>query len=165
MKNTLAQATRTQTAKVVNLFGDQAPRQGAALRAREQQERLAKVAQDLAEMLDTLDVALKGDRERAMPLVAEYCGLLEAAMEDIGCIREIDETFGGRDRWIPRVASLAEKLEKGLSYLQGMFSVVSSGDDLSAFSWKLVERDVQTVLGISQAIVGEIGLPILHEAA
>lgn len=165
MKSTSQQATRRQRGTVVDLFGGLAPRQGAELRTREQQERLSKLAKELAEMLDTLDVVLKTDRERAVPLLAEYCGLLEVAVQDIACIREIDEKFGGRGRRIPPVAGLAEKLEKGLSYLLGMFSVASSGENLSPFNWKLIERDVQMILGISQAIGDQIGLPLLNEAA
>jgi hypothetical protein len=165
MRNTLQQATRAQRANVVDLFEEQAPMHGAQLRAREQQERLAKLAQKLTEMLDTLDIALKVDRERAVSLLAEYSGLLEVAVEEIGCIREIDEQFGGRGRRLLRVAGLAEKLEKGLAYLLGMFSVVSSGENLSPFNWKLVERDVQMVLGISQAIGDEISRPKLRDAA
>jgi hypothetical protein len=42
MRNTLQQATRAQRANVVDLFEEQAPMHGAQLRAREQQERLAK---------------------------------------------------------------------------------------------------------------------------
>ena len=150
---------------VVDLFDNDAPKRAAALRASEQRERLAGLAARLADMLDQLDVELKVDRERAVSLLAEYTGLLEMTVEDISRIRDIDEKFGGRGRRLPRVAKLAENLEKGLAYLLGMFSVVSSGENLSPFNWKLVERDVQKVLGISRAIGDELAPPALKEAA
>jgi hypothetical protein len=90
---------------------------------------------------------------------------LEIAVEDISRIREIDERFGGNGRRLPRVAKLSEKLEKGLAYLLGIFSVVSSGENLSRYNWKLVERDVQMVLGISHAICEETCPADLKEAA
>jgi hypothetical protein len=151
--------------EVVNLFENQAPKRGSAFRASEQRERLADLARRLSEMLDKLDCELKVDRERAVSLLAEYSGLLEIAVEDISRIREIDERFGGSERRLPRIAKLSEKLEKGLAYLLGIFSVVSSGEDLPAYNWKLVERDVQTVLGISHAICEEICPAPLKEAA
>jgi hypothetical protein len=116
-------------------------------------------------MLDKLDCELKVDRERAVSLLAEYSGLLEIAVEDISRIREIDERFGGSGRQLPRVAKLSEKLEKGLAYLLGIFSVVTSGETLPAYNWKLVERDVQMVLGISHAICEELCPAPLKEAA
>lgn len=166
MKNILAQTRGTQRATIVDLFDNRAPSYGAALRAREQRERLSRLAKEVAEMLDALDVSLKADRERAVSLIAEYCGLLEVAVEDLACVRDIDETFGGQSGRKPsRLAGLAEKLEKGLSYLLGMFSVVSSGENLSPFNWKLIERDVQRVLGISQAIGDETERAELKMAA
>jgi hypothetical protein len=116
-------------------------------------------------MLDRLDVELKVDRERAIALLCEYSGFLEIAVEDISRIREIDENFGGRGRQVGRVATLALKLEKGLAYLLGIFSVVSSGDNLSPYNWKLVERDVQMVLGVSREIEDELLPCELKEAA
>jgi hypothetical protein len=116
-------------------------------------------------MLDKLDCELKVDRERAVSLLAEYSGLLEIAVEDISRIREIDERFGGSGRRLPRVAKLSENLEKGLAYLLGIFSVVSSGETLPAYNWKLVERDVQMVLGISYAICEELCPAPIKEAA
>jgi hypothetical protein len=98
-------------------------------------------------------------------MLAECTGLLECAVEDIGRIREIDEKFGGDVRRVPRVAKLAEKLEKGMAYLLGIFSVASSGENLSPYNWKLVERDIQMVLGISRAIDDELAPPSLKEAA
>lgn len=151
--------------EVINLFERQAPAQASALRATEQREQLAILAQKLVDMLDKLDVVLKVDRERAIALLAEYSGLLEIAVEDISRIREIDEKFGGDERRTPRVAKLAEKLEKGMAYLLGIFSVVSTGENLSPYNWKLVERDVQMVLGLSREIDEEINPPVLKEAA
>lgn len=150
--------------KTIDLFAQQAPVQGAALRATEQRERLAKLADDLTVMLDRLDVELKVDRERAVGMLAECTGLLEIAVEDIGRIREVDEGFGGGRR-MPRVATLAEKLERGLAYLLGIFSVAGSGENLSPYNWKLVERDIQTVLGVSRAIGEELAPEPLPNAA
>lgn len=155
MKNTSLHRKATERAAIVDLFDKAAPTYGAALRTREQRERLSRLAKEVAEMLDALDGALKVDRERAISLIAEYCGLLEVVVEDLACIRDIDETFGGRGRMVPRIASLAEKLERGLSYLLGMFSVASSGENLSPLNWKLIERDVQKVLGTAQSIGAE----------
>jgi hypothetical protein len=151
----IALAQGMSTGEVVNLFDNHAPRRAVALRTSEQRERIAELAQKLSEMLDKLDVELKVDRERAVALLAEYSGLLEIAVEDISRIREIDETFGAKGRQTPRVAALAAKLEKGLAYLLGIFSVVSTGENLSPYNWKLVERDVQVVLGVSRAICDE----------
>ena len=156
---------KKQKGEVIDLFDQGVPQHAAELRAAEQRDRLSKVASYLAEMLDRLDVELKVDRERAVAMLADCTGLLEIAVEDIGRIREIDEKFGGDNRQTPRIAKLAEKLEKGLSYLLGIFSVVSTGENLSSFSWKLVERDVQTVLGIARAIGDETGPPGFEEAA
>ena len=116
-------------------------------------------------LLDRLDIELKVDRERAIAMLAECTGLLEIAVEDIGRIREVDETFGKGGRRVPRVAKLAEKLEKGLAYLLGIFSVVTAGENLSPYNWKLVERDVQMVLGISRAIGDEVSPTALPAAA
>ncbi len=165
MKYTSPQMRDNQGGARVDLFDNEAPTYAAVLRKREQRERLSRLAQEVAEMLDALDVALKADRERAVPLIAEYCGLLEVVVEDLACIRDLDETFGGGERKLPRASSLAEKLEKGLSYLLGMFSVASSGENLSAFNWKLIERDVETVLGIAQALEDETNSAELTMAA
>jgi hypothetical protein len=161
----IALARGSSTGEVVNLFENRAPKRASELRTDEQRERLAEVAQKLSTMLDKLDVVLKVDRERAIALLAEYSGLLEIAVEDISRIREADERFGATGRQTPRIATLAANLEKGLAYLLGIFSVVSSGDNLSPYNWKLVERDVQMVLGISRAIEDETFPKDLKEAA
>jgi hypothetical protein len=161
----IALARGVSTGEVVNLFDNHAPRRAFALRTSEQRERMAELAQRLSEMLDKLDVELKIDRERAIALLAEYSGLLEIAVEDISRIREIDETFGAKGRQTPRVATLATKLEKGLAYLLGIFSVVSAGENLSPYNWKLIERDVQNVLGVSRSICDETRPVMLKEAA
>jgi len=46
-----------------------------------------------------------------------------------------------------------------------MFSVASSGDNLSEYNWKLIERDVQEVLGVARAIGDEVDVTELAEAA
>ena len=161
----IALAQGSSTGEVVNLFENRAPKRASALRTDEQRDRLAELAQKMSTMLDKLDVVLKVDRERAIGLLAEYSGLLELAFEDISRIRDIDEGFGGRGRKRPRIATLASNLEKGLVYLLGMFSVVIAGETLSPYNWKLVERDVQMVLGISRAIEDETVPQDLKEAA
>lgn len=158
-------ATRVPQCDVVDLFGKQAPSEAAALRAVEQRERLGKLAGDLTAMLDRLDIELKVDRERAIAMLAECTGLLEIAVEDIGRIRELEEPGDDGRRRVPRVAKLAEKLEKGLAYLLGICSVASSGENLLPYNWKLVERDVQMVLGISRTIGEELNPPTLAHAA
>jgi hypothetical protein len=116
-------------------------------------------------MLDKLDAVLRVDREQAISLLAEFSGLLELAVEDVSRVRDIDESFGGKGRRVPRVAKLAEKLEKGMAYLVGIFSVAGSGENLSTYNWKLIQRDVQNVLGIAQSIGDELAPPPLREAA
>jgi hypothetical protein len=153
------------TGEVINLFENGVPKRASVLGTNEQRDQLAELAQKLSGMLDRLDVELKVDRERAIALLAEYSGLLEIAVEDISRIREIDENFGGHGRQVGRVATLSLKLEKGLAYLLGIFSVISSGDNLSPYNWKLVERDVQMVLGVSRAIEDELLPRELKEAA
>ena len=155
----------SSTGEVIDLFENRAPKRASALRTDEQRDRLAELAQKLSTMLDKLDVVLKVDREGAIALLAEYSGLLEIAVEDISRIREVDEKFGATGRQTPRIATLAANLEKGLAYLLGIFSVVISGENLSPYSWKLVERDVQMVLGISRAIEDETLPQDLKEAA
>lgn len=166
MLNVTNDATKREpAAPVVDLFRKESAGQTAALRAVGQQERLGKLAATLATLLDRLDIELKVDRERAIAMMAECTGLLEIAVQDIGRIREVDETFGRGGRRVPRVAKLAEQFEKGLAYLLGIFSVVTAGEDLSPYNWNLVERDVQTVLGVSRAIGDELSPSSLPAAA
>ena len=166
MLNVMKEATKCEpAAPVVDLFSKQSHSQSTGWRTVEQQERLGKLADTLAMLLDRLDIELKVDRERAIAMLAECTGLLEIAVEDIGRIREVDETFGKGGRRMPRIAKLAEKLEKGLAYLLGIFSVVTAGENLSPYNWKLVERDVQMVLGISRAIGDELSPTDLPAAA
>ena len=162
---TTQQKGSEQGGNVVDLFKSDAPQKEAALRACGQRERLGVIACELAAMLDRLDIELKVDRETALSMLAEYTGLIEIAVMDLGRIRELDDKFGGQGRRVPRIAKLAEKLEKELAYLLGVFSVASSGEPLSPFSWKLIERDVQTVLGVSRAIEDEVSIPPFREAA
>ncbi len=161
---TLVSGKRTQRDDV-DLFDNETPKRAAAMRASEQRDRLAGLAARLADMLDQLDVELKVDRERAVSLLAEYTGLLEMTVEDISRIRDVDEKFGGQARRLPRVAKLAEDLEKGLAYLLGVFSVASTGENISPYNWKLIERDVQKVLGTSRAIGDELAPAELKQAA
>ena len=166
MLNVMKDATKCEpAAPVVDLFRKESVGQADALRTFEQRERLGKLAETLSMLLDRLDIELKVDRERAIAMLAECTGLLDIAVQDISRIREVDETFGIGGRRVPRVAKLAEKLEKGLAYLLGIFSVVTAGENLSPYNWKLVERDVQIVLGISRAIGDELSPTALPAAA
>ena len=116
-------------------------------------------------MLDRLDGLLRVDREQAISLLTEYSGLLELVVEDIRVIRDIDEDFGGRTPRQLVFANQALKLERGLAYLLGIFSVVSSGEEMPIYNWKLVHRDVQEVLGISQSINNSVEADALAKAA
>lgn len=138
--------------KPTDLFGSGLPVEAGKLRTSEQRERLARIADELAELLDELDSRLRADRGRAVPIVAEYLGPLEAAAENLSSIRDIDELFGGPSNRPPRSARMAEQLEQGLAYLLGVLSVAVSSENLSPYNWRLVERDVQEV----HAIVGNL---------
>lgn len=140
--------------EVIDLFDNEMARCAAELRQREQRNRLLLRAKEVAEMLDRLDGQLSVDREQAVAMLAEYSGLLDLVVEDIRAIRDIDERFGAADRRTPKIAHLALQLERGIAYLQGIFSVVSSGEVLPVYNWKLVHRDVQEVLGTSLEIIG-----------
>ena len=122
-------------------------------RLQEQTERLSERAKEVAEMLDRLDGQLSVDREQAVAMLAEYTGLLELVLEDIRVIRDIDESFGGCSRRRSPIAQLSLQLERGLAYLLGIFSVVSSGEELPVYNWTLVQRDVQEVLGTSRSVL------------
>ena len=87
----------------VDLFRDESDGQANAVRAIEQRERLGKVASSLTLLLDRLDIELKVDRERAVAIIAECMGLVDIAVQEIGRIREVDETFGQGGRRVPRV--------------------------------------------------------------
>lgn len=159
MLNSTGVRKEESTKKVVDLFSDgRAPSVGAQVR---QRELLAIRAREIERLLDSIDVKLKIDRESAIVLLCEATGLLEMAVEDIAIIREMDNTFGGGRR----EAKLAERLEKGVAYMVGIFSVASSGENLSEYNWKLIERDVQEVLGISRAVSDVIGVSEFAEAA
>ena len=151
----MRQVTITQNkkgnAEVINLFDSELGEHASELRTREQRGRLTQRAREVAEMLDRLDGQLSVDRERAVAMLAEYTGLLELVVEDIRCIRDIDESFGAGQRRRPQIARLALQLERGVAYLVGIFSVVSSGEVLPVYNWKLVHRDVREVLGLGFA--------------
>ena len=165
MESTLQQRAQ-QNDNAIDLFENHhGPRGAAALRKSRQREMLAELSQKLAHMLDKLEAVLKIDRERAVAVLAEYSGLLEIAVEDISRIRDIDERFGGKGRRVPRIATLAEKLEKGVAYLFGICSVAGSGENLSPYNWKLIERDVQMVLGVARMIELVLSPPAIKEAA
>ena len=126
---------------------------------------LAELSQKLANMLDSLDAVLKVDRERAVSLLAEYSGLLEIAVENISRIRDIDESFGSKGRRMPKIALLADKLEKGVAYLVGICSAAGCGENLSPYNFKLIERDVQSVLGVARTIECLLSPAATKEAA
>ncbi len=148
-----------------DLFSGEFAGQASDFRNQEQRERLVQRAKEVAEMLDRLDGLLSVDRERAVSMLAEQTGLLELVIEDIRSIRDIDETFGSPSRRQPEIARQALKLERGIAYLLGIFSVVSSGEVLPVYNWKLVQRDVQEVLGISHDIVAKEEPPEMQKAA
>ena len=151
--------------KVIDLFRSRAPRGASTLRKRSQRQMLAELSQKLANMLDSLDAVLKVDRERAVSLLAEYSGLLEIAVENISRIRDIDESFGSKGRRMPKIALLADKLEKGVAYLVGICSAAGCGENLSPYNFKLIERDVQSVLGVARTIEGLLSPAATKEAA
>ena len=132
-------------------------------RTEEQQQRLLLRSREVADMLDRLDGQLNVDRERAVALLAEYNGLLETVVEDIRCIRDIDEDFGG-GQGAAQVAGLARLLERGIAYLLGIFSVVGSGEVLPVYNWKLVHGDVQQVLGTSQDLIRLLEPPVVKSS-
>ena len=138
----------------VNLFDQQGTGWSVAkrLREQEQRQRLQKLAEQLAEMLDRLDHEVRSSPERAASSVSEYAGLLERAVEDVCEIRDIDEEFGRRYRRHNAMVSLAERLEKGLNYLVGVFSVVATSSNIGHYNWRLVQRDIQEVLSLCRAI-------------
>lgn len=143
---------RQEQRENTDLFTEEFTEQANELRTQAQRERLVERAKEVAEMLDRLDGLLRVDREQAISLLTEYSGLLELIVEDIRSIRDIDEEFGGRTPRELVIANQALKLERGLAYLLGIFSVVSSGEELPVYNWKLVHRDVQEVLTISHDI-------------
>ncbi len=148
----IAMPNRQEQRENTDLFTEEFTEQANELRTQAQRERLVERAKEVAEMLDRLDGLLRVDREQAISLLTEYSGLLELVVEDIRSIRDIDEEFGGRTPRQLMFASQALKLERGLAYLLGIFSVVSSGEEMPVYNWKLVHRDVQEVLTISQSI-------------
>ena len=148
-----------------DLFAEEFAEQATELRTQAQRDRLVERAKEVAEMLDRLDGLLRVDREQAISLLTEYSGLLELVVEDIRSIRDIDEDFGGRTPRQLVFAGHALKLERGLAYLLGIFSVVSSGEEMPVYNWKLVHRDVQEVLGISQSLRDTESRPELPKAA
>jgi hypothetical protein len=153
MEETMGQLTTTQKnrhqEKPTDTLGSNLPAEAGKLRTSEQRERLAKMADDLAELLDELESRLRADRGRAAGVVAEFLSPLEAAAEDLSSIRDIDEQFGGRSDRPPKTARMAEQLEKGLAYLLGVLSVAVTSENLSPYNWRLVERDVQEVHAIA----------------
>ncbi|QDU57525.1 hypothetical protein [Aeoliella mucimassa] len=150
---TIAIENKQANCEVVDLFDSEMAQYAAELRREEQRSRLMRRAEEVAEMLDRLDGKLSVDREQAVAMLAEYSGLLDLVVEDIRSIRDIDETFGAESRRMPKIARLALQLERGIAYLQGIFSVVSSGEVLPVYNWKLVHRDVQEVLGTSLELI------------
>jgi len=151
--------------EVVNLFNAKLASEAGGLRGQEQRQRLLGRAAEVATMLDRLDGQLTVDRERAIAMLAEYTGLLELVVEDIRLIRDIDENFGGSAKRPSLLARLALQLEQGIAYLLGMFSVVSSGEELPVYNWRLVERDVQEVHAIAAKIQSQESKSTLKAAA
>jgi hypothetical protein len=151
--------------KRTDLFSTSLPAEAGELRSSEQRERLARIAEELAELLDELESRLRADRGRAVPIAAEYLAPLETAAENLSRVRDIDEQFGGRSDRPPRMAHQAEQLEKGLAYLLGVLSVAVTSDNLSPYNWRLVERDVQEVHAIAGNLQPKEREPTLKAAA
>lgn len=151
MRQTIAQ---TNNQECVNIFQKEKMTQSDQHRIQAQKEQTVGHAQEVAAMLGEVDAELSVDRERAAAMLAEYSGLLELVLEDIRQIRDIDESFGGGRR-NSKLASLALKFERGIAYLVGMFSVVSSGEELPDYNWRLVQRDVQEVAETANRITEE----------
>ncbi len=165
MGQLIAMPNKPQKTAETDLFSEEFAVRATELRKQEQHQRLVQRAKEVAEMLDQLDGLLSVDRERAVSMLAEQTGLLELVVEDIRCIRDMDESFGSRSRRQPRIAHQALKLERGIAYLLGIFSVVSSGEVLPVYNWKLVQRDVQEVLGVAHDIAAFEQPPELRKAA
>lgn len=154
MRELRAIPSKLPPSDLVNLFQENLAHEGGRYRVQEQRERLHGRAAEVAAMLDRLDGQLSVDRERAIGMLAEYTGLLELVLEDIRVIRDLDENFGGTSKRPSPIVRLALQLERGLAYLLGIFSVVSSGEELPVYNWKLIQRDVQEVLTVSQTVRG-----------
>ncbi len=165
MGQLIAMPNKQKESEDTDLFSGEFAGKASELRNQEQRERLVRRAKEVAEMLDRLDGLLSVDRERAVSMLAEQTGLLELVVEDIRSIRDIDESFGSLSRRQPEIARQAVKLERGVAYLLGIFSVVSSGEVLPVYNWKLVQRDVQEVLSISHDIVAMEKPPEMRKAA
>lgn len=162
MTNVACERKQNDSKKVMDLFQKaQAPMAAAQVR---QREKLAIRAKELEQLLDNIDLALRGDREAAISRLAEAACSLEAVAEEVAIIREHEDTFGQSPKDM-RLAKLAEKMEKGVAYLLGMFSVATTSRNLSPYNWKLIERDVQEVLGTSRAVGDEVHGEALADAA
>ena len=169
MGQLIAMPNRQEQREVTDLFDENLEGEFAGhaseLRTQQQRERLVERAKEVAEMLDRLDGLLRVDREQAVTMLTEYSGLLELVVEDIRSIRDIDEDFGGRSPRQMVFANQALKLERGISFLLGIFSVVNSSEELPVYNWKLVNRDVQEVLAISQTLIKQGSPDTLPKAA
>ncbi len=165
MRQRITTPQQQPEAQPTGLTGSALPAQAGELRTSEQRERLAKLADELAELLNELDARLRADRSRAVPIVAEYLGPLEAAAENLSAVRDIDEQFGGPSHRPPPTARLAEQLEKGVAYLLGVLSVAVTSENLSPYNWRLVERDVQEVHALVKTLQHQGRKPTRKAAA
>jgi hypothetical protein len=167
MEGTMAQLIAAQQNREkenpTDLLSTSLPAGTGKLRSSEQRERLAKIAEELAELLDELESRLRADRGRAVPIATEYLTPLEAAAENLSAVRDIDEQFGGLSH--RPTARMAEQLEKGLAYLLGVLSVAVTSVNLSPYNWRLVERDVQEVHAIAGNLQDKERKPTIKAAA
>ena len=132
-------------------------------RQQARREELARIVGKLGAMFRDLHNEVVIDRERALAMISEYSGILESICGEINEIRDYD--LGGK------LNSLAEKLERGLSFLCGYLTVVGVSCEGSENTWVLdraeirsaVYRTWQTARLVGEALkdpreVSEIGL-------
>lgn len=144
---------RQDGGNLVDLFAENmATSEAQSLR---QREMLVSKAKQIEDLLEEIEELLRFDRERALALMAEATGMLEQAAEEIAIVRDVDPSFGVGRNASP-VGGLALHLEKGVAYLLGIFSVATNGPEIPEFNWRLIERDVQEVLGTTKMVGNEL---------
>ena len=120
-------------------------KEGAADVHRQQHLRmlLAEKAKQISDLLDGLESVIGSDRERAMSMLAEYSTLMDDASSEVSSVRRISEEL---EEAILHDDAL--RLERGIRYLIGLFSAMSSGEIQSDYDWKQLELDVRELLGL-----------------
>lgn len=141
--------TARQNQPTLDLFSVQLAGYDEELRRERRRVQLAQRAGEVAGMLDRVDSLLSVDREQAVTTLAEYSGLLELVLEDLRTSTD-DESPAGANR----DPGIAEQFQTQLNYLIGVFSLVASGEEPPTYDWRMVQREVQEVLGTAERIVG-----------